>query len=1388
MIRKVLQGLIIVIGCCLCPVWLWAMPPEYFSDNGDNLKINVLKDIPENDVNCIFKDSRGYIWIGSLDGLHRYDGYGYKTYRIENNKNSISSNLIIAVDEDSHGNIWIGTYGKGICKLDPKTNTFTSYGYSKTERPDGITNDVSTLMVDRHDRVWIGNWNGTTRVQFDEKMEKIKIADFFPMDSVVDHVPNNVKAIFEDKSGNIWIGTNHFTQLVLNPDAPASNVRFKTFDCMGETICDFENGVLTGGVGINAIVKTASGNSYKIEPISDFRSFLILYHNNKIWNGFRNGISCFEKQANGKWAFSKLLNSNYGNERLSSNIITCLVGDESNKIWVGTRGGGVNVIREVPVSFMNFYHTSEFGSISNNLTRCMFEDSQQNLWIGTEEGGVNYLKNGSNYANGFLKIVANTTQNEDRVYAVGESRIKTDGKVKRTIWLGTSFPAFLTAVNAETMKEIELPDTVRALGHVFAIASQNDSTLWLGTYSEGLWRLVVGPNGQFKDLRQFVPSSVNEHSIDSYIIRSIFVDSKKRVWIGTDKGLNRLSHSESCEKNPKFQKFSIGKTNQNISHDYILQIVEAKNGIIWIGTMGGGLLKYEESTDESAFKFSTISVKDGLPNNTIKTIVEDENGMLWLASNKGLSRYNPKDGSVLNYDKEDGLQDNEEICGLRRKNGDIVMGGIRGFNVFKPSKLTVDTSRPLLYFTDFYILNKKVECNDTVDGVKILDKALEYTHNIVLDYKHNSFSIGFVGVQFNSPQKSNYRYILEGFDKEWYKASPVYRMANYTNIPDGVYKFKVIGSNCDNVWASNPIEVTIRIKPPMYRSGLAFFIYALILIGLIILIVHISQTIVRRKRDLLIANIEKNRLEEITQLKLQFFTNISHEFRTPLSLITTPLEQLINEGRSAFSKEQNYHLNMISRQVGLMIRLVNQILDFRKLDQNKHQIKPSQQGLNGFLQNIFQAFEMLARQKKITYRFTPLTGDDILWFDVDKMEKVIYNLLSNAFKYTGENGVVALNVSDDLVAGMVTITVSDSGTGISAEDSVHIFERYFQGDSKKKHFISGTGIGLALSKGFVDMHHGEIGFNTTENTGTTFFVKLKRGNSHFLPETLADSPSILFQTIPTRDFGDVETVDNHTICKSDSMPALLIVEDNDDLRKQIKNLFKDEFKVYEAGDGEAGLSVCSEKIPDVVITDVMMPKMDGIEMCARIKEHEATSHIPVLILTAKNTADTQIDGYEIGADSYISKPFNIDVLKANVRSLVANREQLRLRFQNEIKINPDLVSNTPADSKFLAKILGLIEKSLADANYSVEQLAEEYGVSRIYLNRKIKALTGETSIQFIRNVKLKYAAEMLRAGNRTVSEVSWDIGYNDINTFRKRFREKFNMSPSEFAAKNKINK
>lgn len=1350
-------------------------------------KIQKLENLPENDVNCVFKDSKGFMWIGTLDGLHRYDGYSYKSYRIQNG-NSICSNMIISIDEDSKGNIWIGTYGKGICVLDPVTEKFSTFLNENIPGSGNISYDVTCMMVDAFDFVWIGNLFGYTRVKLNRETFKIEFVDFIPIDSLPDYVSTeSIKTIHQDKSNNVWLGTNLHTRLIVNPYEDVKKFKYKVFKVSAASICDYNLGIIAGGESINLIEPLATGE-YSTTLIAFQTSTSLYYTNSEVWSGGRDGVSCFKKNDTGRWELTDKYLHDFSKNSISSNIITSISSDINNRIWIGTRGGGVNTINLRPKLFKCYSHSTAPGSVGNNMIRCIYEDSKANLWIGTEEAGVSVLLHDQrgNYTNGFKHLKVNNYVNENRAYAIKEMKTPYSKEHNSLVWVGTSFDTYLTAFNPETLKKKKLSSLAQALGFIFALEVQNDSVLWAGTYDEGLLRLTIGKDGDVKRAERFTPKSKSKSPIVSHIIRSLLLDSKGNLWIGTDKGINRLNAAQINRPSPEFEHFKANSESDYQNNDYILQILEAKNGKLWIGTMGAGLVCFEQTPKTKKSFFTIVNAKDGLPNNSIKGILEDDFGVLWLSSNSGLTAYNPANGHIVNYDVNDGLQNNEfsEIAACKRRNGDLIFGGNNGFNVFNSSSIVEDNTKPKLFFTDFYLFNDLINPCQEVDGSIILNQSIEYLKSIKLKYNQNSFSIGFVGLHYIAPQKNHYRYKLEGFDDKWCKASSQYRIAKYTNIPPGHYTFKVQGSNCDNIWVSQPISIDIIINPPIYKTMWAYVLYLIMILIISYFLYRNAKLIQRNKKKLLVSALEKKKIEELSSIKLQFFTNISHEFRTPLTLINAPLDKLIKDEMVMDNDARYHYYNLIKYNVNVLMRLINQLMDFRRLDQNKLNISASEQNLISFLDVIYHSFIPLAQQKNISFKFKYPQDELMLWFDTDKIEKVMYNLLSNAFKFTPSNGTVILKVELNQDGKEVLISVKDSGVGIDLGEELKIFERYYQTSNKSKFNFGGTGIGLAYSKGVVELHNGEIWGENAKDKGAVFFVKLQTGCNH-LSNNLLIKEKLDFSREIESVLDNKEGNEFVIPVNKKKSESVLIVEDNVELRKHLVDIFNVDYIVYEAEDGQVGLKMCREHYPSLVITDIMMPVMSGIELCQQLKEDEEISHIPVLILTAKDTDESHVEGLEIGADGYLSKPFSSDVLLANVASLIASRALLRARYLKEIEIHPEIIGNTPADTKFMDKIMSIIESELANSDFTVEDLADRYGVSRVYLNRKIKALTNETSNQFLRNIRLKHAAELLKQNVLTVAEVTWRVGYNDLRTFRSRFKEVYGVSPSEYAKEQK---
>lgn len=1354
--------------------------PAYANPNTDiNLSIQKVDGISQSDIRRVFKDSKGFIWLATLDGLFRFDGYTCKNYRISQEPNSISSNMIGKIGEDDLGNIWVSTFGKGICKLNPVTEEFTSYRIENNSPYRLRTNDISAFLIDGT-TLWLGNWKELIRVEMDSTMSKIVAQSHISLYEFEPLVNNlNVQTIFKDREDKIWLGLNVSLIRINNPSSDLNHLSYtkKSGNVSALQYCD---SILVAAGEFVSEVQTNRRWEITLKPIAYIPAYTMQYHRGTMWLGNRSGVLAY------KWMEGAYQQTGHFTPAVANGLSSYPVSDlsvDGTSVWVGTIGGGVYLLSHNDQYFKHYKKTKESRSLTDDHIKTLFEDSKQDLWVGTEQGGLNYLKgkDKNNYTNGFGQIsMKNYPREYNRVYAIAEQFTPRSKIRERLIWLGTSFPTFMVALDPSTMELLPQSEHVKGFRFVFAIEVQNDSTLWVGTYGGGLWRLNTDDDGIIIHSQQFQPANDNPHSISSTIIRSILCDQEGNLWVGTDKGLNYVAQEELSEEHPKFHVFREGKTKGSLYNEYILKLFQSSTGKIWMGSMGGGLMGVSQIISKDSILFDAVTVKDGLPNNSIKSIEEDQEGNLWLSSNHGLSRYNPRTLDIVNYDVSDGLQGNdfEELASANRQNGELLFGGINGLNTFYPEQIRKDTIKPKLYFSELSILNEVVQPRVKYQKNVILKNSIEHTDQIVLTHEQNSFSIAFAGLHFNSPQKVKYQYILEGFDKTWTRTNVDHRVAKYTNVPAGMYTLKVTASNSDNVETDEPIRLAIRIKPHPLLSPLAFMIYAVLLVLAIYLLFRIYGNITRRKKDVLIAEIEKRNAEEATQSKLRFFTNISHEFRTPLTLISIPLEKLLKSGRLTEGDEKK-NLNIIKHNSDLMLRLVNQILDFRKLEQDKMQLSLQSLNIIEFIGDILQTFEPLAEQKQIELDFQHSSEAIYLSFDPDCVEKIVYNLLSNAIKFTPKDGKVSLAVDQE--SDKVLIQVSDTGIGIKESDKPFLFQRYFHRVQQDKIMNSGTGIGLSLIKGLVELHKGDIEVQSQEGQGTIFKV--------YLPMTGDGKKTNFVESEGLEGEGRTPMLEREIKPEQHidegHRRTILIVEDNQELREVIVSLFGGKHNVLEAEDGKVGYDQCLKHNPDLVISDIMMPNVDGIQLLSMIKTDEKISHIPIMLLTAKSTIENQIEGFAAGADAYISKPFNADVLYSNALSIIQNRERLRGTYVKEIEINPMLLSNSPTDVSFIDKILMLIEENLSDAEFNVDKMAEAYGLSRNHLNRKIKALTGETTINFLRDIRLKHAAALLVNGKYNVSEVTWRVGYSDLGSFRKRFKDRFGVSPSDYAKQQK---
>lgn len=1061
-----------------------------------------LDGLPQNDAQCLFKDSKGLIWIGTLDGLHRYDGYSYKSYYVNEGKSSICGNMVISMAEDTLGHIWIATYGKGVCRFNPDTEEFISYRYGVSQAKQFMPDDVGKIMIDHTNTIWVATQKGLQRITMDATMTTIvSIRDMFD-DKL------NITSIVEDGFNQIWAGGNGRVYLIHNPYSNAE-IKQTMLKYNGAKIAKFKNGVLLGGTNIIAALKNDKAkHGYDFFTILNLKDFGIdyisdlVYNKGKIWAASRNGVDVFFRHEDGQWDHEKNFKNDKSENDITSNIVVSIISDDNDQVWIGSRGGGVSMIQTSPKSFMHFHKSELSTSLSDNATRCMFIDSYKQLWIGTEAGGVNVNAAFSDdFSSGFTRINVNTRQHENRVYAIEEmpTPLLTS---KSLIFLGTSFPNNLVAVDPLSY---EVKKIYNAIGFVFALERYNDTTLWVGTYYNGLWRLSFDRSGELVKKENFLPTNDSNLGLTSNIIRYIKKDSKGNLWVATDKGLNLLEKGEVLKEKPHFRNFTQDCRETCFPFDYNLQIHEAKNGHLFLGTMGGGLIEVIEKPQDNDYTFKQITKENGLPNNTVKAIQEDENGNLWLSTNMGVARYNYISSEIVIFDEYDGLQDNEfsEICSVTRDDGVIFLGGINGFNVFDPKEVSKDTIPPKLFFTSLSLKNKLISTGEEVHGRVLLKHSIEDLKHLSLKYKERDFTIAFVGVQYNSPIKNKYRYKLEGYDDTWQDASVNIREAKYTNLNHGEYTLLITAANSDGVWVKEPLELFIIIATPFWLKW--WFISLIVILISIVLVFsyrhHFSRLEAQKRKlanmveeqtaQLYMANEE---LKELNATKDKFFSIIAHDLRNPLNSFLG-FTELLNADIQRFS------IDRIQQMVGVMnhtakslYSLLENLLQWSRLQRGVVQFEDADMDLRKALKDVMTLSNDVAQAKGVKLE-NKVSRNLYVNYDKNTLEMIVRNLLSNAIKFTPTGGNVMVS-AEEYDANHIKISIKDTGIGMSSEMQSNIFRVDKNTGRPGTNNEPSSGLGLILCKEFVEKRNGKLWVESVEMEGTTFHFTITRSMSN----------------------------------------------------------------------------------------------------------------------------------------------------------------------------------------------------------------------------------------------------------------------------------------------------
>lgn len=1356
---------IIVFGCCFVNAFAQLSFDHLSVTNG----------LSQSTVLSIWKDSRGYMWFGTRDCLNRYDGRGVKIYRTDpEDPSTISSeDYIYALLEDRKQNLWIGTQN-GLNRYIPEKDAFERISYSAKD-PNSISDKiVLSILADRKGKVWFGTNLGLSML---ENPDSRKFKRFFQKDGLAG---NSVYAVFEDTKGNIWVGTTEgLTRVSLkNGRYTFSTFRNNSADPKSisgnfiRTIAEDKQGRIWIGTdtnGLNLFVpETQSFIRFVSSPLNadgisnNIIRKITVSKTGDLWIATMNGLNILDPHT---LRFSSFKHDADNRKSLSDNSIKDIYEDNQGSVWLGTMFGGVNVTHSNTIPFTVYKYSKYRNSISSDIVSVIEGDEKENLWIGTEGQGLNYL----NTKTGKFKQYVNDPHDPG---SLSNNTIKAIFKdSKNRIWIGL-FQGGMELFNPVTGKFKHYrpdPSNPNALsyGYVSSITEDDQGRLWVGTSSKGL--NVFDPRQEkFKVISDLPASGLR---ISSSYIRFVYADSKNNLWVGTPRGLNLLKY-----KSGQFKFFFKSNHKDSLKSSQINCVKEDLQGNIWVGSLRGGLSLYHPETNS----FTTYTKADGLASENIIDILADNEGMLWLSTDRGLTKFDVKRKTFKNYNITDGLPANEFNfnSAYKDKQGKLYFGSYNGLVSFTPRDIKENANIPKIAFSGLKLFNKPI----LIGGPdKLLKEDISFTKSITFSSGQNIFTIDFLALNYIQPQRNKYAYKLDGFEKDWnYVNIP---SATYTNLPSGKYTFLVKGSNNDGLWNETPAKLEIRILPPIWRTWWAYLLYFIAGSTLFYFILRFTRRQQRLESELYYEHLNNERQQELYQMKLDFFTRISHEIRTPLTLIFAPLEKLVRLTKE--NKTVNQQLLGIKRNSDRLLRLISELLDFRKIESGNASLQVAEYELVAFCRTVYEAYSSLAEIKNIEYTFSSTEPEILLYFDLSQMEKVCYNILSNAFKYTPDGGKISFSVCAD--AGQVKIVIADTGIGIPVDVQDKIFTNFYQVKSGAA-TAEGWGIGLALVKNIIDLHKGEISVSGTpavdgKGGGTALTVSLLTGKAHFTPEQLSDTNSILpagsgaeAAAMPAEVEFTVETT-------AEKKYTVLVVEDNDELRGFIVQSLHGTYHILEGVNGLEGWEQAIAHVPDIIISDVTMPGLNGLELCARLKIEERTNHIPVIMLTAMASQLHQLDGLEAGADIYITKPFSIQVLELSIRNLLQGREGLKQKYIRQIMLTPRKLETESPDEKFLNKLMLLIEEKMEDPDFNVGSLVEDIGMSQTVLYKKIKALTELSITDFIKSQRLKRAAQLLSENKMNISEVAYSVGFNDRKYFSKEFRKQFGVAPSDYHQK-----
>jgi len=1345
---------------------------------------SVLNNLPNKDVQSVYQDCDGYIWISTRNGLFQYDGYSLITYKSNLfNSDLLTNNNVFCVAEDTKHRLWIGTYS-GLNVLDKKTGVIR-----KIDNPEMNGNGIPQILITSDERILFATEWGIYEYQEDT-------------DSFLCHGGENtgnvlprtaIKSLLEDDRGDIWIGTwdaglyRYERQTGKYFRYPKLNEQNSAHYIFQDSRKNIWVGTWRGGLVLlkdayqpdKTTWVTFRHDDKNPASISDNIIYALSedLNTHSLWVGTRRGLSVLPLADN--YTGTEAFNNYYPTESdksIASDEVASLLHDRQGLMWVGMIGGGVNKVNTRKASFYWDQLLEVKRMLKTTSVRSILLDDEGLLWlgIGTYGLGVKNRQTG--------KFTYYTQMPEFAHYRrISTITCMMQHSATKNIWIaaydGGVYEVDKRAPVSQRVRNYYPQDVPWLAGScVFYIYEDSGHNLWFATRNGVSMRTADGQAVRFDSLQ--VGNSLMKNIHTMYLTEGGDGD----MWIASNThGVLRLH----CDEKGRYTVSDYAATNGKLNSVYADCLYRDDKNRIWVGTGGSGLNLYDASTDT----FLPVHARWNLPGDAVVSIQGDKEGNLWLGTNVGLIKLTIADdlehATFRLYTTVDGLQDNIFIRSSLSvaSDGEMFFGGHRGYNSFYPEKQHEQLFSSAAMVTDIKIFNQSWGTLSPKERMEISPLSPGFAREIRLDHWHNNFSIEFSAMEYVNPDKNQYAYQLVGFDSGWQYTGGSKRFAYYNNLMPGTYTFKLKASNANGIWDDELFQMKVVILPPPWKTWWAYTLYILCVCTAIYYSFRVIRNRIRLRNALHLREMEQAKAEEVNHAKLQFFTNITHELLTPLTILSASVDEL---KRTAPAYKEQYRV--MNNNINRLIRLLQQILEFRKAETGNLKLRVSQSDLAQFVHRSLDSFRPLMKKKDIQFRIACSPEPFYAYFDPDKLDKILYNLLSNASKYNHSGGIVGVELSGN-EDGTARLVVKDNGPGMSAEAQKNLFKRFYEGDYRKFKTI-GTGIGLSLVRDLVTLHHGTITVESEEGKGTVFTVYFPILRTSYAEEEIEESSpvdaevakgEILSEDIEGDTFGDDVEGQTGESAVSAVSHSLLIVEDNEELLQLMTKLLGTDYIVHTANNGKEAIDVVEQEEIDLIVSDVMMPEMDGIEFCRYIKNKFETSHIPVVLLTAKNKEEDRVEAYESGADGFISKPFNLSVLHARISNLLRSRERVGKDFKKQLVFEAKELNYTSVDEDFLQRAIDCVNRHLDDPEFDQVQLLEELHMTKSTFFRKLKSLTGLTYLSFIRNIRMKAACRIMEEKKSIrISELAYAVGYNDPRYFSNSFKKEFGMQPSEY--------